>query len=309
MPRTVVLFAGQGAQSVGMGVDIAATSPGSAEVYDRANAILGYDLKQLCFEGPAEQLARTDIQQPAIFATSVAIWRALHDGEDLGERPMAMAGLSLGEYTALYAAGSVCFEDALRLIQRRGELMQSASAAVSGGMISVFGLGADKVDSICRDASESGVLGPANFNCPGQIVISGCKEACELAVGLIDQAGGRSVPLKVAGAFHSALMKPAAEGLEEMLAQTPFEPPKIPVISNVNCEFHRDGAGIGQWLTDQLTQPVLWQSSMERLIEEGAEQFIEIGPGKILTGLMRKIDRKMPVVNLSTAEALTQLAV
>ena len=176
-------------------------------------------------------------------------------------------------------------------------------------MVSVFGLDADKVESICRDTSVGGVIGPANFNCPGQIVISGAQEACELAVPLVEEAGGRPVPLKVAGAFHSPLMKPAAEGLAEMLSQTPFESPKIPVISNVNCEFHRDRADIGQWLTDQLTQPVLWQASMERLIESGAEQFIEIGPGKILTGLMRKIDRKMPIVNLGTAEALTQLAV
>ncbi|UCD27589.1 MAG: ACP S-malonyltransferase [Planctomycetota bacterium] len=308
MPKTAILFAGQGAQSVGMGRDIAESSSPAAEIFERANEVVGYDIKKLCFEGPPEKLEQTDIQQPAIFTTSAAIWQALNSGRGIGEAPVAMAGLSLGEYTALYAAGSVDFDDALRLVKRRGELMQAASNAIPGGMVTALGLDPGKVQSICQAASSAGTIGPANFNCPGQIVISGAGKACDLAEKLIEEASGRAVRLKVAGAFHSPLMKPAAESLAQILADTPFETPKIPIIANVNCEFHGQAVNIRQWLTDQLTQPIRWQESMERLISQGVEQFIEIGPGKVLTGLMRKIDRKIPVINLSTADALTQVA-
>ncbi len=307
MPKTAVLFAGQGAQSVGMGKDIAAVSPPAAAVFERANEVVAWDLRTLCFEGPAERLEQTDVQQPAVFTASVAIWRALNDGKDLGEAPAAMAGLSLGEYTALHAAGSVSFEDALRLVQRRGEVMQSASRVVPGGMVTALGLEPEQVEAICREASAEGVVGPANFNCPGQIVISGVKSACERAAKLIDQAGGRAVPLKVAGAFHSPLMKPAADGLAEMLARTPFKTPGVPVVANVNCQDHRDGGTIRQWLTGQLTQPVRWQASIERLIREGVQRFVEIGPGRVLTGLLKKISRSVPVENVSTADGLARL--
>lgn len=311
MPRTAILFTGQGAQSVGMGQDIAQASPAAAAIFDRANEVVGYDLKALCFEGPAEKLEQTDIQQPAIFTTSVAIWTALA-GEPLirllgDEPPAAMAGLSLGEYTALYAAGAVAFEDALRLVKRRGELMQEASTAVPSGMVTALGLEPEQVEAVCREAGSAGVIGPANFNCPGQIVISGEKAACEAAARLIEQAGGRAVPLKVAGAFHSALMKPAADGLAEMLSNTAFTSPRVPVVANVNCQYHADPATIRQWLTDQLTQPVRWQASIQRLIAEGVERFVEIGPGRILTGLMKKIARGTPVINVSTAEGLQSL--
>jgi len=306
MAKTAILFTGQGAQSVGMGKDIAEASPAAAQVYERANEVLGYDLRALCFEGPAEKLEQTDIQQPAIFTTAVAIWAALNNGRSIEEAPYAMAGLSLGEYTALYAAESVSFEDALRLVQRRGELMQAAATAVPSGMVSAMGLDVETVEKICREASVHGVISPANFNCPGQIVISGAKAACEASVGLIEAAGGKAIPLKVAGAFHSAIMQPAADGLAEMLQRTTFHSPKVPVLANVNCQYHTDAANIRLWLTEQLTQPVRWQASMERLIAEGVERFIEIGPGRVLAGLMRKISRGTPVVNISTAEGLQQ---
>ena len=308
MPRTAILFAGQGAQSVGMGRDVADASPAASAVFEHAGEVLGYDLRAVCFEGPAERLAETDVQQPAIFATSVAIWRALDEGKDLGEAPLAMAGLSLGEYTALHAAGSVSFEDALRLVRRRGELMQLAATQVAGGMVSAAGLEPEQIEAVCREAAGDGVLGPANFNCPGQIVISGDKPACERAMTLTGEAGGRAVPLKVAGAFHSPLMKPAADGLADMLGRTPFETPVVPVVANVNCQDHKDAGTIRRWLTDQLTQPVRWQASMERLIEEGVERFVEIGPGRVLTGLLKKISRRMPVMNVSTADDLARVA-
>lgn len=308
MSKTAVLFTGQGAQSVGMGKDVVGASPAASAVYEQANPIVGYDLRSLCFEGPADKLEQTDIQQPAIFTTSVAIWSAFEERGGLGEPAVAMAGLSLGEYTALHAAGSVSFEDALRLVKRRGELMQEAARATAGGMVSAIGLEPEKVEELCDRAADGEVLQPANFNCPGQIVVSGSKAACERVAKLIDEAGGRSVPLPVAGAFHSPLMQSAADGLGQMLDHTPFATPTVPVLANVNCQNHRDDGTIRQWLTEQLTQPVRWQASIERLIEEGVERFIEIGPGRVLTGLMKKISRRTPVVNIRTADSLSDLA-
>ena len=308
MPKTAVLFTGQGAQSVGMGRDVADASPAAAAVYEQANRIVGYDLRALCFEGPADKLEQTDIQQPAIFTTSVAIWSALEEKGGIGEPVAAMAGLSLGEYTALHAAGSVSFEDALRLVKRRGELMQAAARATASGMVCVIGLEPEKVQALCGQAADGEVLQPANYNCPGQIVVSGSKAACERVVKRVEEAEGRAIPLPVAGAFHSPLMQSAADGLTEMLERTPFETPSVPVVANVNCQNHTDAGTIRPWLTQQLTQPVLWQASIERLLEEGVERFIEIGPGRVLIGLMRKISRRTPVTNVGTADRLAELA-
>ncbi len=306
MAGTAVLFTGQGAQAVGMGRDIVDSSAEAAALFERANAVVGYDLRKLCLEGPAERLEQTDIQQPAIFTTSAAIWRALHDGADLKVPIAAMAGLSLGEYTALYAAGSVTFEDALRLVQRRGELMQAAARAVPGGMVTALGLSAEQAEAVCREAAAAGRLAPANFNCPGQIVLSGERAACEAAVGLIEQAGGRAIPLKVAGAFHSEAMRSAAEGLAQVLAATPFKTPSIPVVANVNCRYHGEADTIRHWLADQLTCPVRWQQSIETLLTAGIDRFIEIGPGRILSGMLKKISRATPVVNISTEADLAR---
>jgi len=306
MAKTAILFTGQGAQSVGMGKDIAERSAPAAQVFEQAAKIVGYDLRALCFEGPAERLEQTDIQQPAIFTTSVAIWRAMTDGRQWASAPVALAGLSLGEYTALYAAGAVSFEDALRLVKRRGELMQAAAVATPSGMVSALGLEPAKVDAVCQGASSAGLLVPANYNCPGQIVLSGTKAACDAAVPLIEQAGGRAIPLKVAGAFHSPIMQPAADGLAEVLARTPFQKPNFPVVANVNCENHGDAVTIRQWLADQLTHSVRWQASIERLLNEGVDRFVEVGPGRVLTGLLKKIARRTPVVNVSTVEGLEE---
>jgi [acyl-carrier-protein] S-malonyltransferase len=306
MPRTAVLFTGQGAQSVGMGREIAAASPEAAALFEQANEVVGYDLKSLCFDGPAERLEQTDIQQPAIFTTSAAIWKALHDGRDIEGQVVAMAGLSLGEYTALYAAGTLTFEGALRLVKRRGELMQAAAAGVPSGMVTIVGLDAEAVEAICQKASSAGYVRPANFNCPGQIVVSGDKAACEAVLKIAEEANGRAVPLKVAGAFHSRLMQPAADGLAETLAATPFAPQGVPVIANVNCEYHRDADTMRRWLSDQLTNPVRWQGCVERMISEGVERFVEIGPGRVLAGLLRKIARGTPVVTVNTAADLAQ---
>lgn len=295
-----------------MGRDFAERWPAAAEVFEQANAIVGYDLRKYCFEGPAESLERTSIQQPAIFTTSVAIWTVVNKVENLRGEPVAMAGLSLGEYTALYAAGSLSFADGLRLVQKRGELMQQAAEAVPSGMVSIMGLDVEKVEAICAQACEmlpsGAVMVPANFNCPGQIVVSGSRSACEAILPLVEQAGGRAIPLKVAGAFHSPLMKPAAQSLQEVLQATPVAQPRVPVVANVNCENHRDAGSIRQWLADQLTHPVRWQASMERLLKENVDKFVEIGPGRVLTGLMKKIARSATVANVSTAANVEQLA-
>ncbi len=302
MGKIAAVFPGQGSQAVGMGRDVAETSTRAAGVFARANEVLNFDLRQYCFGGPAEQLERTDIQQPAIFVTSVAIWEALLEQGVSADRFCAFAGLSLGEYTALTAAGSMGFEDALRLVHRRGQLMQQAALASPSGMVSLIGADEDTAVQLCKQASEGEVLSPANFNCPGQIVISGAKSACERAVAMAEESGCRAIPLKVSGAFHSALMQPAADRLGEVLRETAVRMPRIPVVANVTAQPHTDPDGIRRLLQSQVVQPVRWQESMEHLIGQGVEMFMEVGPGRVLTGLMKKINRKVPTVNVSTAD-------
>lgn len=304
MAQTAVIFPGQGAQSVGMGRDVAAASSRARGIYDRAGQILGFDLARLCFEGPADKLEQTDIQQPAIFVTSVAFFAAfLESGGSLSTFDRA-GGLSLGEYTALHVTGAIPFDDCLKLVQRRGQLMQDAATARPSGMVSLVGADREKAEAICNAARGDDVLSPANFNCPGQIVIAGTKAACERAVAAAEQHGCRAVSLAVAGAFHTAVMAPAAEGLRAILEKTPISVPAIPVISNVDADYHKDPASIRATLVRQLTHPVQWQQCVERMAADGADRFIEFGPGRILTGLMRKINRSLTAVNVSTADAI-----
>ncbi|MCK4659240.1 MAG: ACP S-malonyltransferase [Phycisphaerae bacterium] len=302
MGKIAVIFPGQGAQSVGMGRDFAEVSRRAAEVFARANDILGFDIRQYCFEGPPEQLERTDIQQPAIFVTGIAIWEALLEKGLSPECFSVSAGLSLGEYTALCAAGSMEFDAALRLVHRRGQLMQQAALASPGSMVSLIGGDKEGAVKLCEKASQGEVLSPANFNCPGQIVISGVKSACQRAVEMAGEFDCRAIPLKVSGAFHSALMQSAADQLGEVLRDTTVHMPRVPIIANVTAEPHTDPDGIRKLLQDQVVRSVRWQESMERLIEQGVEMFFEIGPGRVLTGLMRKINRKVPTVNVSTVD-------
>jgi len=312
MGQTAVIFPGQGAQSVGMGRDVAAASAQARAMYDRAGDVLGFDLARLCFEGPADQLEQTVVQQPAIFVTSVAFFSAFLEGGGSLSAFHRAGGLSLGEYTALHVAGAISFDDGLRLVQRRGQLMQEAAVARPSGMVSLVGADQEKAEAICQSARGDDVLSPANFNCPGQIVIAGTKAACERAVASAVQHGCRAVPLAVAGAFHSAIMAPAAEGLRVMLENTPILTPAIPVISNVDANYHGSPSSIRAALVRQLTQPVQWQQCVERMAADGADRFVEFGPGRVLTGLMRKINRSLTAVNVSTAETvaagLTQTA-
>lgn len=304
MAGTAVIFPGQGSQFVGMGRDIADVSPRARGVFDRASEILGFDIGRICFEGPAEELERTDLQQPAILVTSLAYWEAfLEAGCSLSQFACA-GGLSLGEYTALHVAGALDFDSAVRLVYRRGQLMQEAALSVPSGMVSLIGANATSAAALCKHAAEGDVLQPANFNCPGQIVISGTRGACERAVSLADEYQCRAVTLPVAGAFHSPIMDPAARQLRPLLEQVPFLPPKVPVIANVTAEYYRVPATIPATLAQQITYPVLWQKCVEKMVADGITEFVEVGPGRVLAGMMRRIDRSVTARNIGTVETL-----
>jgi len=293
-----------------MGRDVIEASPEAAALFAQAHDILGYDLKELCINGPEETLNSTAVSQPAIFVTSAALLRVIRtQSEDDSLQPDVVAGLSLGEYTAIYAAGLLTFEDTLRLVAERGRAMQAAADQSSGSMVSIIGLDEEKVEQLCSEAGQGGLLAPANYNCPGQIVISGDKEACERAVAMASEFGAiKAIPLAVAGAFHTELMQPAATALGQALAKASLVSPANPqVIANVNAEYYTDVDGIGSGLIQQLVSPILWQRCMERLLADGVERFYEIGPGRVLTGLMRRIHRKTRVINVSSMEALNAL--
>jgi len=303
--KTAFLFPGQGAQVVGMGADIAQASPVAAEVFQKANAIVGFDLRKICFEGPAELLNTTTISQPAIFVTSTAILEVLKANPVTNKlRTDVTAGLSLGEYTALYAAGVLGFKDALILVQKRGQAMQEAADASEGAMVSIIGLDEEKVRALCAEAGSGELLAPVNFNCPGQIVISGSKMACQRAEKLAPKYGAiKAVRLEVAGAFHTEMMSSAADTLKEALSNCEIsQPGNIRTIANITAEYYTSADQVRTGLTKQLTSPILWQKCMERLIADGVERFYEIGPGRVLTGLMKRINRKAEVINISNLQ-------
>jgi len=308
--KTAFLFPGQGAQVVGMGADIAHSFPAAAEIFQKANEIIGFDLSGMCFEGPAEELNSTTISQPAIFTTSAAILEVLKtESSTSGILPDVTAGLSLGEYTALYAAGVISFEDGLKLVQKRGQAMQAAADANEGSMVSIIGLDDETANRLCEEAGEGDLLEPVNFNCPGQIVISGEKKACRRAKELALKAGAiKAVRLEVAGAFHTRMMSGAADALEKALADSEItDPSQTRTIANTDAEYYETGEKIKKGLVKQLTCPILWQKCMQRLLDDGVEMFYEIGPGRVLTGLMKRINRKTKVVNLSNLKAIKEL--
>jgi [acyl-carrier-protein] S-malonyltransferase len=308
--KTAFLFPGQGAQVVGMGADIAAAFPEAEAVFQEADKIVGFDLSKLCFEGPAVQLNTTTISQPAIFVTSAAILEVLRTNPSTNYiKPDATAGLSLGEYTALYSAGVISFEDALTLVKKRGESMQAAAESTEGGMVSIIGLDEPTIRLLCEEASGGELLVPVNFNCPGQIVISGAKTACERAEHLAEKYGAiKAVRLEVAGAFHTERMAGAAESLKQAIGDSDIsEPANVRIVANITGEYYRSAKEIADGLVKQLTSPILWKKCMEKLLSDGVERFYEIGPGRVLTGLMRRINKKADVINLSTLDSLKGL--
>lgn len=300
--KTAFLFPGQGAQSVGMGAELAATLPAARELFDRAASILGYDLLKLCAEGPAEQLNATEFSQPALFACSlVAVEKFRLEQPQIVDDCAITAGLSLGEYTALVFAGAMDFETGLRLVQERGRAMQAAADLTPSGMVSILGMERERIEELCNEARSGDVLQVANLLCPGNIVVSGGREACHRVAQLAEAAGAMKViPLTVAGAFHTPLMQPAYDRLAKAVADAEIKSPRIPVISNVDAAPHSDPAEIRQLLVKQLVSPVQWEESMRRLLgEHGVERAYEIGPGRVLTGLMKRIERKFPCENVA----------
>jgi [acyl-carrier-protein] S-malonyltransferase len=305
--KTYILCPGQGAQVVGMGKDFFEKSPVARELFERANTIVGFDIASLCFTGPEVRLNQTDISQPAIYVTSIAAYRAAVAAGVLSEGGgnNQYAGLSLGEYTALYLAGVFGFEDGLNLVAARGRYMQEAAVATPSGMVAVLGGDEAAVTKLCEEQAQGDVLVAANFNSPGQIVISGSKAACERAIAAAGAAGLKTVPLPVAGAFHSPIMQSGADKMKAELEKVAFNPPRATVYSNVTASRHTDVASIKKLLVDQIVKPVRWQQTMEKIASTENARFVELAPGRSLTGMMKKINRRLPVENLATADALS----
>jgi [acyl-carrier-protein] S-malonyltransferase len=269
-------------------------------LYDRAERILGYNLARLCFEGPTEDLDSTVYSQPGIFVTSLAALEQLkHDEPEAVQQCQAAAGLSLGEYTALVFAGVIDFESGLRLVQQRGEAMQEAADKTPSGMVSILGLERPQVEEICQQARQQDVLQVANLLCPGNIVVSGHNAACLRAAELAEKAGAmKAVPLAVAGAFHTPIMQPADQRLATALSGVTLKRPRLPVVSNVDAQPHDDPDQIRRLLVEQLIRPVRWEDSLRWLLAQGIERFYEVGPGRVLKGLLKRIDRKVECVSV-----------
>ena len=301
MSNTAFLFPGQGAQTVGMGQALYDALSEARTLYDTAGEILGYDLASLCFDGPQEKLDSTLISQPALFVTSLAVLESLRvEQPEVVEACGGAAGLSLGEYTALVFSGALSFEAGLRVVQQRGEAMQQAADATPSGMVSVLGLEKNQVQELCTQAAAGDVLTIANYLCPGNIVISGDKAACERALPIALELGAmKAIPLAVAGAFHTPIMESAVARLTEALETVSFAPPRIPVVLNVDGQFHDDPSMIQKLLARQVVEPVLWEASMRALLERGATEFYEVGPGRVLRGLLRRIERKITCHSLA----------
>ena len=303
--KAALLFPGQGAQAVGMGKDLAEIFPAAKKRFEEADALLGFPLSRLCWEGPAAELTRTENCQPALYVTSMAALAALEQEMGGGLEPLAGAGLSLGEYTALAAAGAFSFADGLKLVRLRGQAMEEASRKSAGTMASVLGMELAALEEICKGTGAQ----VANLNSPGQIVISGAVSHVQAAMALAKVKGAkRVIPLEVGGAFHSRLMEPAAERLKAALASVEIKSPRYQVLSNVTGQPHGDPVSIRELLVRQLTQPVRWEACMRTLSGQGVRSFLEVGAGTVLKGLFRKIDPEAQVHSAGLAEEIRQIA-
>lgn len=292
-----ILFPGQGAQSVGMGRSLHDTYPTAKRCFDEASEILGYDLAELCFDGPEEKLNATEFSQPALFVVGIAAAEVLREEHpDRVAAAKATAGLSLGEYTAVCFAGGLSFADGVRLVQRRGQAMQSAADAVQSGMSSVLGLDLESLAQLCQQVREGDeVLQPANLLCPGNIAVSGHLTALERLGPVALEAGAiKVIPLSVAGAFHTSLMQPAVEKLQAALQEMPITDTRLPVYSNVDASPHQSASEIRDLLSQQVIGSVRWEDSIRQMLSDGVEGFEELGTGRVLRGTLKRINRKIP---------------
>jgi [acyl-carrier-protein] S-malonyltransferase len=302
VPKIGLLFPGQGAQYVGMGQDLAREYPAARRIFEEADKALGFSLSAICFYGPEDELTLTINTQPAILVTSLACWEVL---KGYGIEPAAAAGLSLGEYSALVVAGTFAFADAVRLVRKRGEFMENAVPAGRGTMAAVLGLDRGEVEEICRAASAQGVVEPANYNCPGQIVIAGETQAVDEAGRLALARGAKKViPLKVSGPFHSRLLIPAGEKLAEELSRVQLSDPKLPVVANVTADYVHSKEEVKDLLVQQVSSPVLWEESVQKMLADGIDTFIEVGPGRALSGFVKKIDRRVRCLQVGDVASL-----
>jgi [acyl-carrier-protein] S-malonyltransferase len=302
MKKNAFIFPGQGSQYVGMGKELAAMYPPAQQTFDEADEALGYKLSELCFNGPEEKLKLTEITQPAILTVSVAAFRVLREK---GFVPHYVAGHSVGEYAAHVAAGTFEFEDAVRIARNRGKYMQEAVPVGAGAMAAILGMSAEKVQQVCAEAAQGEVVEPANNNSPEQIVISGHAAAVQRAADLAKERGAkRAVMLQVSAPFHCSLLKPAQDRLEQDLSQIEFHDPEIPLIANIDAEPKTKAIEARDALIRQATGAVQWERSMRKLLASGVETFVEVGPAKVLCGLMRQIERSKTCLNVQDEASL-----
>lgn len=305
MAKRAFIFPGQASQYVGMGKDLFEKYPIARQIFQQANSILGFDIAKICFEGPEDELKQTRVTQPAIFVHSFIVHQLLRD-KNLAAN--FVAGHSLGEYSALVAAGALSFENGLNAVKTRGELMQQAGEEHPGAMAAIIGLSDNVIGKICEAASNAGIVQPANFNAPSQVVISGTVDGVRQAMEIAREKGAKKViPLVVSGAFHSPLMEPAQKKLGQALQSILFQDAQIPVYANVTASSTQNADEIKELLFKQLTYPVRWVETIQNLLANGVHEFYEIGPGKVLSGLGKRIDRQMVYKNIGTVEEIEAL--
>jgi len=306
MKRISFIFPGQGSQYVGMGREFYDNFKVAKEVFEEADDMLHFSISALCFQGPEETLKLTENTQPAILTASIAALRVFQT--EKGMNPELTAGHSLGEYSALVASGAITFVDAVQTVRLRGKFMQEAVPVGEGAMAAILGMGRDQVEELCQEVSSGEVLSPANFNCPGQIVIAGHTKAVHRAIEGVKQKGKKGVLLPVSAPFHSPLMKAAGDRLEKELEKISIKDLKVPVVTNVEAEINTSKDRVKPLLIAQVSNPVRWEESIRKMIHEGIEQFLEVGPGKVLSGLMKRIDSQVETGNIEDLQSLKKFS-
>ena len=305
MKATAFIFPGQGSQYVGMGKEFFENFREARDVFQEADDVLHLPISSLCFQGPEESLKLTENTQPAVLTTSIAALRVLQ--AEKGVVPHLAAGHSLGEYSALVVSGALAFADAVQIVRLRGRFMQEAVPVGEGAMAAILGMERGQVEKLCEEAAQGEVLTPANFNCPGQIVIAGHVKAIERAMERVKQEGKKAIPLPVSAPFHSPLMKPAGERLEKVLEGIRIQDLKIPVVTNVEADINQSKERVKELLVTQVWSPVRWEESMQKITSDGIEQTLEIGPGKVLSGLMKRINPKVETKNIEDIQTLKKI--